>query len=49
MDYTLIITTPDTGRTSVACATKTDVQNLIVDFVRRNEEDNYIIEVVFNV
>lgn len=49
MDYTLIIITPDTGRTNVACATMTDVQNMIVDFIRHTKEQNYIIEVVFNV
>ncbi len=49
MDYTLIITTPDTGRTNTACATMTDVQNLIVDFIRKQTEQAYIIEVVFNV
>ena len=45
MDYTLIITTPDMGRNTVACATMTDVQNFIVDFLRRNKEQSYVIEV----
>lgn len=50
MDYTLIITTPATGRNVIACATKTDVENQIVYFLRHsNREDSYIIEVVFNV
>jgi hypothetical protein len=50
MDYTLIITTPDTGRNVIACATMTDVQNQIVYFIRHsNTEQNYIIEVKFNV
>jgi hypothetical protein len=48
MDYTLIIFTPDTGRTATACATMTDVQNLLVDFVRTTREQNYVIEVRMN-
>ena len=48
MDYTLIIFTPDTGRTNVALATMTDVHNTIVDFLRTTKEQNYVIEVVFN-
>jgi hypothetical protein len=50
VDYTLLITTPDTGRNVITCATMTDVQNQIVHFIRHsNTENNYIIEVVFNV
>lgn len=49
MDYTLIITTPSTGRNVIACATMTDVQNQIVYFIRHsNTENSYVIEVVFN-
>lgn len=49
MDYTLVITTPDTGRTAFACATMTDVTNQIVHFVRYNTENSFVIETVFNI
>lgn len=49
MDYTLIISTPDKGRNTHGCATMTDVQNQIVEFIRSNKESNFVIEVVFNV
>lgn len=49
MDYTIVFTTPDTGRTNVACATMTDVQNFIVNFIRHNTENNFVIELIFNV
>lgn len=48
MDYTLVISTPDKGRTTIGCATMTDVQNQIVDFIRHTKEQNYVIEVAFN-
>lgn len=48
MDFTLIVTTPDTGRTNVACATMTDVENHIVDFLRLNQERSFVIEAVLN-
>ena len=49
MDYTVIFTTPSTGRTTVACATRTDVDNFIVDFLRSNRDENFTIELVVNV
>jgi hypothetical protein len=48
MDYTLVITTPDKGRTTTGCATMTDVQNHIVDFIRHNKEQNFLIELILN-
>lgn len=48
MDYTLIITTPYTGRTEIGNATMTEVQNHIVDFIRTTPEQSYVIEVVYN-
>ena len=48
MDYTLIIATPDTGRTNIACATMTDVQNYITEFIHTTSELSFFIEVVVN-
>ena len=49
MDYTLIISTPDAGRTNIACATFTDVQNQIAHFIRYTTEKSFVIEVKLNV
>lgn len=48
MDYTLVIWTPETGRTEQACATMTDVQNLVIDFIRTTTANEYVIRVVLN-
>lgn len=46
MTHKVVITTPDTGRTTIAVATQADVNNTIHDFLRLNpDETSFVIDV----